>query len=407
MPIAKCAWRNLGRNPKRTGITLAAVAMTTAVLIASFGLLQGLILQLAHNATSVTLGEVQVHAPGYLVDRSMYVSIENSAEILEAARKIGVGAAPRSYAIGLAAHGPATSGALFYGVNPESERGVFSLPERVGDGRFLADSPGRGVVLGCLLAGFLDVAVGSEVVILAQAADGSLANDLFAVIGILSPSGTRIDQSAAFLHKDDFEELFVSGGRIHEIALTSKGRMPPEHLAAYLQAEAPGAEIRTWRELLPVYSDIVRITTVTLWVFAGVFLLAGGLCVMNTMLTAAHERFWEFGLMKALGTPPESIAAVVAAEALFLCTAAAAAGGVLGTTALLILQHTGINLGPLSRNFPMANIIFDPVWRPVFRTAAVLLPAVLMSAVGLLASLFPAVWAASRDPVRTLVGEAK
>lgn len=396
------ARRNLGRNPKRTGITLAAVALTTAVLIVSFGLLEGLMRQVTANITSVTIGEVQAHAPGWLDDRSMYASLDRPDGILAAARRAGLAAAPRSYAVGLVAHGPRSSGALFYGVDPAAERGAFTLPDRIRAGSYLPEAPRRGLVLGHRIAELLDATPGAEVVVMAQAADGSLANDLFTVAGILSPSGSQIDHSAALLHRDDFAELFVTAGRVHEIVLTSHGSLPPGRVAAFLRAAAPGAEVRTWRERLPVYADIVRITSVTLWMFGLVFLLAGGLGVMNTMLMAAHERVREFGLMKALGTPPAAVMGMVAAEAVLLCAAAAAAGAGLGAGAALLLRATGIGMGVLSREFPSAHVVFDPVLRPVLEPGIVLLPAAAMCVVGLLASLYPASWAARRDPARTM-----
>jgi hypothetical protein len=46
-------------------------------------------------------------------------------------------------------------------------------------------------------------------------------------------AGETLDRSAAIIHSADFDDLFVTPGRIHEVALNSRGRLPSSTSAAW------------------------------------------------------------------------------------------------------------------------------------------------------------------------------
>ena len=302
--IWRQAWRNLWRNPRRTFITMTAVGLNAAILIAVYSLMDGLLKQTVANVTDLVIGEVQIHVPKYLVNRSIYSALSKPGAILAEMDSAGVAAAPRSYGYGLVARESKSAGALFWGVDPARERKAFDLSRHMLRGRFLGDEPRGKIVLGRKLARTLNAEVGSELVVVVQAADGSLGNELFLVEGILKTAGEVIDRNAALLHQADFRDLFVSGGRIHEIALNSRGNPGLDEVAGIAARSAPGAEVRTWRQLVPSLSDMLNLFDASIGLFGLVFFLAGGLGVMNTMLMATFERVREFGILKGPGGRP-------------------------------------------------------------------------------------------------------
>lgn len=402
MTILKYAWRNLWRNKQRTAITLAAITLNTAILIISYSLMEGMLRHTIHNVTNMIVGEVQVHAESYKKDRSIYKSLPNPEAILDAALKHGVPAAKRSYGYGLISSGSKSAGASFWGIDPRKELQVFDLGNNLQEGRFLAATPSREIVLGRKLARSLHASVGSELVVVVQAADGSLGNELFTVSGILKTVGDTVDRGAAIIHHQDFKELFVSNNRVHEIAMNTKGAMEINELAALIVLSAGGAEVRTWRELLPMLSDMVNIFDVVIWVFYAIFFLAAGLGVMNTMLMATYERMREFGIMKALGTSPMRIIGNMAAEAFVLTASAALLGSILGLTGSYILQEVGIDTSVFSDGFSFSGIAFDPIWKASISIKGVIIPVAVMCIVCTAASLYPAVIAARLDPVKAI-----
>lgn len=400
MALWNFAWQNLWRNGKRTWITLAAVALNTAILIATYALMEGFTERSIQSITNLVVGEVQVHAPKYLEDHSLYKTLDDPQNIVKTAHDNNIGAAPRSFGYGLVSHKTKSAGAFFWGVEPGMEREVFDLAKHIEHGEFLPDIRGKKIVLGKKLARSLNVGVGSELVLVVQAADGSLGNDLYTVSGILKAVGENIDRSAAILHADDMRELFVLGDRVHEIALNSHGTLTPEGLAVFVEGLAPGAEVKTWREILPMFSDMLNMSDVSMGIFGMIFFLAAGLGVMNTMLMATYERIHEFGVIKALGAGPWRIIRDVAAEAMVLAILSTTLGVILGTAGSYYLQVVGIDTGAFTTSeISFAGVAFDPVWRATLSLNSIIRPVITMWVMCLVASLYPAIVAARLNPV--------
>ncbi|MBW2090757.1 MAG: ABC transporter permease [Deltaproteobacteria bacterium] len=402
MDLFRYAWRNLWRNKRRTGITLAAVTLNTAILIMVYALMDGMIKHTIDSATNVVIGEAQAHAASYRDDRSFYKNLPDPSSLLEKAAEHDIGAAPRSYGYGLVSVGSKSAGAVFWGIDPGIEKKVFDLSDNIEYGRFLSDQPEQGIVLGKKLARSLHASVGTEIIVVVQAADGSLGNELYTVTGILKSVGDSIDRGAAILHQDDFRELFVSGGRVHEIAFNSRGKIPAEDIAALMSPTGQGVEVRTWRELLPMLNDMVRLFDTVIWIFTAIFFLAAALGVMNTMLMATYERIREFGVLKAIGASPWRIVGNMASEAFVLSVTAAVIGLALGLLGTYYFETVGIDTSVFAGEFSFSGVAFDPIWRAVFSIKAVVIPVVVMCVMCTIASLYPAIIAARLDPVRAI-----
>ncbi len=403
MNTFRIGWRNIWRNGRRTWITVVAIALNTAILIASYGLMQGMMVDMVDNATRMVVGDAQVHAPGYRLDQSMYKSIAEPQRILDAARQKDIDAAARSYGFGLVSSGAKSAGGIFWGVEPAAEQKSFELAKHIFKGEYLPPEPGKQVVLGKKLAKSLQAEVGSEIVAVVQAADGSLGNDLFTVCGILKVAGEKVDRGAAIIHRADFEELFVAGGRIHEIALNAWGRLPPEEVAAAVSLAAGDDEVRTWQQLMPMLGEMVNLFDAAIFIFGMIFFLAAGLGVMNTMLMATYERIREFGVLKALGSTPWRIMKDVSAEALVMAVFSTLIGAVVGVAAGLYFHEYGINLEAMAKDtITFSGVAFNPLWRATLSVKIVMLPVVVMWIICVLAALYPAGKAARLNPVRAM-----
>jgi ABC-type lipoprotein release transport system permease subunit len=367
----------------------------------SGALIDGMLVGAVRNATNLTAGEVQIHAPSYVERRSFYDHVSNHDEILTSAREQGIPAVRRSFGYGLLANETKSAGALLWGVEPDEEASAFDLAQHVGadSGEFLAARADRGLVLGRKLARSLGVDVGSEVVVVVQAADGSLGNELFAVAGILKAVGDSVDRSAALMHRSDFEELFVSGGRVHEIALNTRGRRDLDDLVEFGTTVAVNADVRSWRTLMPALSDMLAMADGAMWILGAVFFTAAGLGVMNTMLMATYERIREFGVLKAIGASPIRIVLDIVAEALLLAGLGTVIGGGVGLAVSHLLAHHGIDTTRYAGETSFAGVAFDPIWRAAPNYADAVQAIVLMCVVAVTTSLYPALLAARLKPV--------
>lgn len=403
LPVLRLAWRNLWRNKRRTLITLASVAFNTGILIGDYALLQGLVKNATRNATNLLVGEMQVHAPGYLADRSLYSTVPQPDRLKQQAHSHNIFSAERVYGFGLVAHDTKSAGALFWGVDPEVERATFDLHRYMQSGDYLSSKPNRGLVLGKKLARSLNAKVGDEIVIVLQAADGSLGNEMFHVEGILKAVGETIDRNAAMMHTSDFRDVFVMPEGVHEVALNSRGALPLPALRLAMQpAFDPRDDLKTWRDLMPVLSDMLTVVDVAIWIFGSIFFLVAGLGVMNTMLMATFERVREFGVLKALGATPLRIIGDVFAESMLLSFLGTLLGIGFGVSVALYLQTHGLDTSRLASGTVIAGLAFDPIWYARLSVKCVVLPVAVMWIICVASCVYPALIASRLDPVKAI-----
>lgn len=403
MLTVRLAWRNLWRNRKRTLITVAALSLNTAVCIVTYGLMVGVLAKMQRNATRLTSGEVQIHAPGYRQDRSLYKTLDRPEALLATARAEGFAAVPRSYGHGLISRGAKSAGALFWGVDPAAEQDAFELAGDLAAGAYLGREPAGEIVLGRKLAHALQVAVGDDVIAVVQAADGSLGNDRFRVAGLFSSAGESFDRQTAMIHRADFSRLFATENRVHEIALQGRDRHAPQDMVASIRGRHPGVEVLAWPELSPHFASFLEYMRRVAWLYAFIFALVAGLGITSTMLMATFDRTWEFGVLKALGTTPLRIVRDVAAESLLLALLSTGIGMAGGGAVLWIFRERGIDLSRFIQGaVSFSGVAFDPLLRPVISWAVLLPPVVILWITALAASLYPAVKAARIQPVRAM-----
>src|ERR1700681_1716852 len=62
---SRIAWRSVGRNRRRTALTMASVVFGTMALVLFGGLIDGIFLQLREYVIHSRLGHLQITAPGY------------------------------------------------------------------------------------------------------------------------------------------------------------------------------------------------------------------------------------------------------------------------------------------------------------------------------------------------------
>ena len=402
MKITKLSWRNLWRNPTRSNVTILAVSLCIAVLIIFQSMIVGLIEKAKFTTTNLVIGEVQVHAEGYLDDRSIYKSLQNTEEIRLVAKENNIGLVERSYGFGLISSGTKSAGTQFWGINPESELQHFDFANHIDKGNFLTNTSLKKIVLGRKLANSIAADIGAELVVFVQGADGSLGNELFYVAGILKNMADNIDRGAAMILREDFNVLFSANNLIHEIALNSKGRLESEEIQKLLSAKTIGVDVETWQQLMPTIALMTEKMSVFMRTFFSlIFGIAASLGVMNTMIMSTYDRMREFGIIRAIGTTPWRILKQVSLEAILLTTIASVIGAVIGLSIALYFQKYGFDVSG-GGNMSFGGVVMDPVWKASVSVGIVLLPVVLLMLVSIVASIYPASIAARIKPVEAI-----
>ncbi len=411
----RIGWRNLGRNRRRTLLTALGLGVGYFAVVFMVGWAEGISAELVENATSLVSGQIEIHDAEYRPERSLYDTIGGraGADVAALLRTIDadpdvVAAAPRVYAGGLVSSGEATSAGLLQGIDPARETALTRFLDPLAAGRLPAAGAYE-VLVGEEMSRQLAVGVGDELIVVAPAADGSLANDLYSVVGIFRTGLVEFDANTAVMPLADLQALVALGAdRIHEIAVATANPSLAEGAAARLAAALGAAEehleVASWMELNPVLTEYVSLAESMYWFFIIIIFAIASFGIANTMLMATFERRREFAVMLALGASARSVVGTVLYEALAIGVVSLAVGAAI-TTPLMIWFYTAPpSLEWLYGNVTLQGALLTPSLRVGYN-----LPAWGWATVGLLvtalaAAFYPALRAARVPPADTLSG---
>ena len=401
MSILKMAWRNIGRNRRRTAVTVGAMTLGLFAMVVWFAMLEGMLNDMEETIVEVDLGDLQIHAPTYLDDPSLYTVVDGVDALLGELAAAGFRASARLVGAGLAAAHDSAAGASLRGVNVEDDAGVSVIPTRLAEGAWLDAGDPYGVVVGRRLARSLNLDLGDELVVLSQATDGGIANDLYRVRGILDSVSDGVDRSAVFLTEGAFRELFFMPSGAHEVVVRKPDDVELAAAVETVQGLAPGLDTRSWRSLMPTIATYLDSARATMGIVSAVVYIVIAILILNAMLMAVFERIREFGVLKALGVEPRQVMAIIFVESALQTGLAFAAGMALAVPTIWYLVEVGIDTGALG-GVTVIGGTFATVWQASASPAAFITPTVNLVLLVLLAVIYPAVKAARISPVEAM-----
>lgn len=402
MTIARMAFRNVFRQKRRTLFTGLSIAGGFCLAVIFIGLEDGSYDNIIAQFTGARTGQVQIHHGTYLDRPSLYKTIDDPGRVGPLAAGVrGVKSwAPRVYADGLASVGDQTAGVEIVGLDPAREEATTRYGRTVVRGRALSGERAKEAILGEGLAQVLGAGLGDEVVLLSQGADGSLANDLFRVVGLAATGDPLADRTTLEIPLGAAQDFLVLGKRVHEIALTISPVSRARALAAALGRRLAGFDLSVapWQVFAGSFYQAMSADKAGMWVLLVVIVVIVAVSVLNTVLMAVLERRREYGLLKALGTRPRQVIGLVLAEVLILTVLASLVGAGLGFAGNLLLSRHGIKF---SSGLTYGGMVFDVI-RSEINARCFLIPAVTMLVCGLAVSLVPAFKASRTEPARTM-----
>ena len=145
----RLAWRNLWRQPRRTWLTTGAMVFSNVLIVFLVSLQFGMYRMMIDNSLQAFTGHMQVQVPGYKDDRKMRQSIPDIAALAEQLRShLGrETVAARAAGFALASSEERSYGIQIYGVQPEFEAKVSSIPGLVKQGRYLSAPDAEEIVI--------------------------------------------------------------------------------------------------------------------------------------------------------------------------------------------------------------------------------------------------------------------
>lgn len=399
----RIAWRSLWRNRRRTALALAAIGLSTAVVLGFNGVVRAYGDWLVDTITGPLLGDVQVHAPAWRKDRGIERTLPNASATIATLRRDPAiaGVTGRVYAPILVAAGDEGFAAVVIGVQPRMEANPMGLLARA-----TALPSGRRVLIGKKLAATIGARPGDELALVGQGVDGSFANDLYVVAALVETPVDMVNRQAVVMELGEAQRLFAMTDEVHEIVIHARAGDGGAALARRLAPQLPGAEVLGWRALAPDLVNLVALVDAA-WLFVLILVfVAAAAGIANTMLISTFERTREIGMLLALGARPQRIIGMVVLEALALGLVGVAIGFGLGAGLVAILHQVGFDLAQLTGGGPTEVSFAGMAWslrlHPTLAAIDFVRIFVAVMVTALAAAAWPAIRAAHLQPVTAL-----
>ena len=401
--LIKIAWMNSFRNARRTSLAGLAIGIGLAALIFTDGLMIGMSDTIVRIATDTFMGHGQVHAEGFRSTRDVARVVRGLPRVLERLRNDPQveRMTLRVQTPGMLAS-PATSGTvLLYGVDPGLERPFSKVDEAIVEGSFLEREDRRKILVGSKLAEALEIGLGDRVVVTAaEAESGELAQDMFRVGGIFRFGVRELDGGVGFAHIETVRRLLGLPGEVHEIALHLKSFSGTEAMDAgfWSRFSRNGNEARSWRELMPQLSAILDMSGFSSLIVGVILFAVVSLGIVNTLFMSLHERIFEYGVLRAVGTSPARMAMMILFEAGALSLLSIPIGCGIGFAVTFLYSVLGIDYSGID----FAGVTLRELIFPVLRLEQFVLFPVCVFLFTLVAGIYPAVFAARLKPAQAM-----
>ncbi len=391
MTVLLLAFRNLRRQRRRTFFTGLMMAGGFFLLSVFIGMTEGSYATIIDFFTRDHAGHLQIHRTGYLDEPALYLTLEDWPKLSGRLSLEGAVTAfcPRLYASALVFNGPKTVGVRCTGVDPEAESRASRLSHKVTRGRYFPAIGDMDALVGDGLAKTLGLEVGSTVALVSQGADGSVANDLFTVVGIVGSEGGGGDSQDFYLRLSDAQKFLNLEGRFHEVAVLLKDIRLSRKVSLLLarRLSNPTLDVQPWQVVESDFYKAMSVDKKGNIVSYLIFLLLVAFGVLNTVLMNLLERVPEYGLLKALGTRPSTLAAMILLEMSLLALLSMVPAAALAWAVNAYLAHQGI---PIPTTFTYGGMVFGALYGEV-SWKIFLIPFALVLGVSVLVCV-PAAW---------------
>lgn len=326
--ILKLAWRNLWRNKRRTFITIAAIFLAVILSTMMMSLKEGVYEGMIKGAVGDYMGYVKVNGAGFWEEKNLDNSLVYSAELEEQImqEKDVKGVFPRLETFALAASDSLTRGSLVVGVDPELEKVLNHLDERIDEGEYFTNDD-KAILIGKGLADYLKVGVSDTLVLLGMGFHSASAAGKYPIKGIVKFGSPELSKQLVFLPAKEAQWLYNMENRFTSLILhfkdPSKSKAVSESLSTQLSNEY---EVMHWEEHNADLKKMIETDRVEGYVFMFILYLVISFGIFSTVLMMLQERMHEFGVLIALGMKRLKLATMVLIEVIIMSLLGALVG---------------------------------------------------------------------------------
>lgn len=403
--LLKLAARNLLRNTRRSGISLAMVALGLGLIVVTINFQGGSYDNILGAAISSTAGHVVVQAPGWRDDPDPERVLEDSHAVAATVREALPDAivTHRAFLGGLLTSPTGSVAVSLTGVAPEAEAQASTLDEHLVQGEWLSGEEGE-VELGVKLAEQLGVGLGDKLVFMGQVGEADMVSVLLRVKGIFHTGSPELDAFTITTSLADAQKVLPGTDPATQVAVHLDSASGTDRALATVQAALPGidADILDWEHAIPVLREQMAMDEAmsdVIYTMMGCIVAVG---LVNTVLMGVMERMREFGVLLAVGMRPRRLARLVMLEGAVLGVVGALLGlglGVLGTWPLAVW---GIDYGEMMNNTMNVGGAIEPIIYAGWDVERMFAYAAGAAVLTLLATLYPAYKVTRLSPVQAI-----
>lgn len=404
------ALRSLFRNGRRTLLSVVGLAFGVGIGLIALSFTGGMERMSLDGVATAGVGHLRIAPAGWVDRRDEAMRITSDDAVLARVRALdGVSlAAPRAHVGGLLGLGTRSAHVHLTGVDPDVEPRATRYVSELSEGRYLEPGARGEVVLGGATVDRLRARLGDDLLVSVVDAEGEMQSAMLRIVGIVRTGSRAMDLSIAHVTLPEVEALSGRPG-LSEISILLDDTDALPAVQDQLRGLVAGDDdVLSWMDIADGLRMKIEAGGAMTRLAVGLILLVVLLGVASAQLTAVLERRKEFAMLAALGMAGRSLVRVVLTEGVVL----GLVGGALAMLWTAPILHSwatdGIDLFALMGNSRSEDAIaFSGVLVPQFyypSNGLWVLPTALGLALvaTILASLYPALFAARSDPASAL-----
>jgi putative ABC transport system permease protein len=415
--ILKMAFRNVGRNKRRSMLSAIAIAVAVMVILVMRGYIGGIKDSMFDSLTKIQTGHIKIlHSEyydkedmmplEYMVDGFDGEGYKQMTPLLQSTEGVELIVPRIKFGVLLSFEGKSTS-AMGLGIDPKAEDMLISFHRIMKEGQYFDDDENaRSAIIGNALADKLGIKINDKLTILARTAYDSFRGMTFKVTGIFEYGISSMDSKLFYIPIGSAARLLEMGNGVSELILMVDKLENAEKVADEIKSkiekqhnDALPYEVVPWQRQESFLSMFEVGQRMYDFIYLGLLILASTV-IINTTMMVIYERIREIGTIGALGMTAGQIVLLFVVEAIIISAIGASLGTVAGGGFDFFLSQVGININALtggSMDMPTTDIIY-PRFGIFLLVGSFLFGVVVASAI----AYFPARRAAKVEPVEAL-----
>ena len=395
----KLAIRNVFRNKKRSLFTALSIFCAAVIVALSEGWTRGTLDMYLRGFIRYQYGNVRVVNKDYLKRERFFpvdTLIDNSNALVKKIASVpDVRKVEERVRFGLLlGNGDLSEPAM--GMGLDLTNSDLNIGKKLKTGTL---SP-RGVYVGNGLAKKLKIHTGQDLLVVTKTSEGGLNGVKLPVKGIFHFGVKMMDDRFFFMDLKDVKKLLRLHNSTTEIYVFTKHNDQSDSVRDKIKAFLPKYVIaQTFEEEMGNFYQLFKLSGAVMWFFEALILFLASFVIVNTMMMAIFERLQEIGTLKAIGYTDGELFTNFTIEGAIIGALGGIPGAVVGYLLVLLMSHTGFDMGPYMSNvdMPLESMVY-----PTANVMVLVVSMVLSIIIPALAAMWPARYAKKLTPAEAL-----